>query len=265
MPKSGKARWCRAVVVIVIAVHSFAPSAWSQKKMAPPKPKPQAAAEPAREKVAEGKYELKRRDGNSPESFEEPWTLYKTKIGFELEEQWVVSKDPQTQPMIVDIGVNFAPGLYPIQLRVGGGSSKELRCSMEVAEFTCETEGMHSKIPMQGPYNLFLPSPWMLSSIGRRAKKVPQQITKVKLVRMTGMTDAGPKLESFDADVQFVGEDQVEVGGAKMDASIVELKAESIPGMLMWMSSEGVVLAVQDSSKAEQRMELVKFTKFVKF
>jgi hypothetical protein len=252
------------VVMVIIAVCSFAPSAWSQKKISP-KPKPQVAAEPAREKVAEGKYEMKRLDGSSPQSFEEPWTLYKTKIGFELEEQWIVSKDPQTEPMIVDIGVNLAPGLYPIQLRVGGGSAKELRCNIEAKEFICETEGMQSRIPMQAPYNLFLPSPWMLGCIGRKAKNVPQQITKVKLVRMTGMTDAGPKLESFDADVQFVGQDQLEVGGAKMDASIVELKAESIPGMLMWLSPEGVVLAVQDSSKAEQRMELVKFTKFAKF
>src|SRR5882762_5568387 len=184
MPKSVKERWCIGLLVMAIAMHSFAPSAWAQKKLNQPKAKPKAAAvAPMREKVAEGKYELKKLDGKSPQSFEEPWTLYKTKVGFELEEQWVVSNDPQNQPMIVDIGVNFAPGLYPIQLRVGGvGSSKELHCSMEANEFTCDSGGMHSKISMQGSYNLFLPSPWMLSSIGRRAKKVPQQITKVQLV-----------------------------------------------------------------------------------
>ncbi|MCU1308667.1 MAG: hypothetical protein JWN45_3362 [Acidobacteriaceae bacterium] len=266
MQDSAKRRSSVLLLAVVMAMHSLAPHAWAQTKRSPNAKAKAAETAPLRTKIAEGKYELKRTDGKLEQSFEEPWTLYKTNIGYELEEQWVVSKDPSAQPMIVDIGVNFAPGLYPIQLRVGGvGSSKQLNCRMEAKEFACESRGTYSQIAMQGPYNLFSPSPWMLGSIARRAKKVPQQSTKVQLVQMMGMSDAGPKLESFEADVQYVGEDQLEVDGTKMDASIVELKAKSIPGMLMWLSPDGVVLALQDSSKADQRMELVKFTKFAKF
>jgi hypothetical protein len=265
MRDSAKRRWSIALIVVAIALQGFAMPALAQTKRAKPKAKAAETA-PLREKVAEGKYELKRVDGKLQQSFEEPWTLYKTNIGYELDEQWVVSKDSGSQPMIVDIGVSFAPGLYPIQLRVGGvESSKQLNCSMEAKEFICESGGTRSQIAMQGPYNLFSPSPWMLGSIARRAKKVPQQSTKVQLVQMTGMSETGPKLESFEGDVQYVGEDQLEVDSQKLDASIFELKAKSIPGMLMWMSADGVVLALQDSSKADQRMELVKFKQYAKF
>jgi hypothetical protein len=256
--------WFVRGLTLVIVLHSLAPSVWAQKKRASPAAKPNAV--PLRQKVAEGKYELKRMDAKSAQSFEEPWTLYKTNVGYELEEQWIVSKDTQSEPVIVDIGINFAPGLYPIGLRVGsGGSSKQLLCRMEAKEFGCESDGMQSKIPMQGSYNLFLPSPWMLGSIARRARKVPQQSTTVQLIRMDEVSGNLPQLTSFQADVQYVGDDQVEVDGTKIGASIIELKAKSIPGMLMWISSDGIVLALQDSAKSDQRMELVKFTKFAKF
>jgi hypothetical protein len=136
---------------------------------------------------------------------------------------------------------------------------------MEAKEFGCESGDLQSKIPMQGSYNLFLPSPWMLSSIARRAKKMPQQSTTVQLVRMGDVSANLPQITSFQADVQYVGDDQVEVGGTKVEASIIELKAKSIPGMLMWLSADGIILALQDSTKSDQRMELVKFTKFAKF
>jgi hypothetical protein len=251
---------------VTLSLHVLASTANAQKrKSASPRAKA-AQAEPVRVKVAEGTYQLKKVDGTTSASFEEPWTLFKTNLGFDLEEQWVVNKDPQSAPMIVDILVNFAPGLYPIQFRVGGsGSSKELRCATAIKEFTCESAGLQSKLPMIGSYNLFLPSPWMLSSIARRAKKVPDQSTSVQLVQMVGMSDAGPKLDSFQAEVQYVGEDEVAVDSTKLPASIFELKAKIIPSMLIWVSTEGLVLALQDSSKPEQRMELVKYVKYAKF
>ena len=92
------------------------------------------------------------------------------------------------------------------------------------------------------------------------------QITQVQLVRVGGMSEAGPKLFSFKAEVQYVGEDQIEVSGQRFSASIFELKSpHAIPPVMVWISSEGIVLSIQDSTKQEQRMDLVEFKKYGKF
>jgi len=79
-------------------------------------------------------------------------------------------------------------------------------------------------------------------------------------------------LVAFPAQVQYVGEDTVAISGEKIPASIFELKAPntgipnvSIPGTLIWTSAEGIVLALQDSDKPEQRIELVEYKKYGKF
>src|SRR5437588_6137859 len=108
----------------------------------------------------------------------------------------------------------------------------------------------------------------MLGSIDRRAKKVPSQSATVQLVVMTGSEELGPKLVAFPAQVQYVGEDSVSIDTEKIPASIFELKATntgvegiSIPGTLIWTSAEGVVLALHDSDKPHQRMELADYKK----
>jgi hypothetical protein len=43
------------------------------------------------------------------------------------------------------------------------------------------------------------------------------------------------------------------------------MKAEGfIPGMLVWISNEGIVLAVQDSSQPDQRLELTNLQRYGK-
>jgi hypothetical protein len=232
------------------------------------------AAQPAstRTKIAEGLYAVVGGKAGQQNSYREPWTLYKTALGYELREQWMVTTGNGTDST-VDVAINFAAGLYPIEVQIGSeGSARRMLCSMALKEFKCTTGGAESKLAMQGAYNVFLPSPWMLGSIARRAKKVPGQSASVQLVMMAGSDKPGPKLLAFPAQVQYVGEDSVSIGGEKIAASIFELKAQdtgipnvSIPGTLIWTSTEGVVLALQDSDKPEQRIELVQYKKYGKF
>ena len=179
---------------------------------------------------------------------------------------------PNAAGSTVDVAISFAAGLYPIQVQIGGrNSAQRMLCVMALKEFKCITQGKESKLAMHGAYNVFLPSPWMLGSIARRARKIPNQSAAVQLVMMGGMEEQGPKLVSFPAEVQYVGDDEVSIGGEKISASIFELKAPNtgiqgvtIPGTLIWTSGEGVVLALQDSNKPEQRIELVEYKRYGK-
>ncbi|HUS19924.1 MAG TPA: hypothetical protein VMZ25_09755 [Terriglobales bacterium] len=234
-----------------------------------PKAAPKAAAKataPLRTKIAEGRYELRAHAGAVLQSWEEPWTLYKTTTGFEVEELWKASKQGSPNSVLIDVLLTLAPGLYPTQVRIGSDlSPAQLNCSMTMAEFRCATQGREAAIPMSGAYNFFLPSPWLLSSIARRAPKRPGQPVDIKLVQMSGMNQQGPVLSVFKAEVAYVGEDVVEISGSKVPANIYEIRGQDVPAIIVWLSSEGVVLMMQDAAKPDQRMELVEFKKLAAF
>ncbi len=180
-----------AFILIVIVALTFPQVASSQgapKSASPKKPTsqkaPAASAAPTRVKVAEGRYEVVGGKADAQNSYTEPWTLYKTNVGYDLQEQWMVASAGGAESR-VDVSISFAPGLYPIQVQVGAlNSQQRLLCSMALKEFKCFSQGKESKLAMQGAYNVFLPSPWMLGSIARRAKKIPNQSARVQLMMM---------------------------------------------------------------------------------
>lgn len=221
---------------------------------------------PVKTKVAAGKYELRRSDGPVERTFEEVWILYKTKVGYSVEEQWHVGAGKDVPANVLDVSLDLIPGLHPLNLRIGTDEQRSLRCSLALTECKCSSMGMEATLPMNGAYSFFSPSPWMIGSIVRRSRKVPGETTTVQLVRMAGMTAQGPRLASFQAEVQYVGDDQILISGQRLDASIFELKApQSIPDMLIWVSRDGLVLALQDSAKQEQRLELTEYTRHGRF
>jgi hypothetical protein len=213
------------------------------------------AKSPVRElktKVAKGKYLL---STESKRVFEEPWTLSRTRLGYQLDEQWLFYRN-QAEPTVIDVSVDMVTGFRPLQIRIGTAADS-VACKIALQEFSCESKGQTKRLATTPPYDYFSPSPWILSNVVRRVKKDPSVKTKVNLVRIDGADETGPRLSSFVAEVQYVGDDQMEVGGQKYTASIYELHAEGIiPGMLVWVSPDGIVLAMQDSTHPEQRMEL---------
>jgi hypothetical protein len=217
--------------------------------------------------LAEGKYEMKRLQGTVQQTFQEPWKLYKTNVGFLLQEQWISYSEGASSSIIVDVELMMAPGMFPIEAKIGSpDSSNRLLCSMALKEFKCTTRGLEAKLAVVGPYNLFLPSPFILGSIARRGKKTPGEPVKVKLVQMSGISADGPKLEEQDAEVEYQGDDQLEIAGQKINASIYEIRVPKVvPSILLWVSNEGIVLAMQDAARPDQRMELTEYTPHVKF
>jgi len=250
------------MLLLLAGVHS----AFAQTKRTPTKKRAASPpAAPPRLKIAEGKYELRRSNGPVDRTFEEVWTLYRTKLGYAVEEQWHVGAGQGMPPNVLDVSLEFISGLHPLRIRIGSDEERSLHCALELKECRCKSMGTESALPMSGIYDFFLPSPWMLGSIARRSAKDPGKPTQVQLVRMAGMSPEGPKLHAFPAQVQYVGDDLIEINGKKLASSIYELKApDAIPEMLIWVAPDGIVLALQDSTKQEQRMELTQFTRHAK-
>ncbi len=229
-------------------------------------PKASAPAPEMKVKVAEGRYRLRAGEQGTLQSWDEPWTLYKTRTGFEVNEQWKASKEGFANSINIEVVVVLAPGLYPTEARIGSDvTGNQLACFMTMTEFRCRVMGKESTLPMLGAYNFFLPSPWFLTSIARRAPRKPDSNVTVKLVQMAGMTENGPKLVELSAQVGYVGEDVVEIHGAKVPAWIYEIRGTESPAIVVWLSADGVVLMMQDAAKPDQRMELVEFTKLAPF
>lgn len=209
-------------------------------------------------KIAEGKYRLV--GEKAPMAFEESWSLFKTPLGYRLEAQWAVTQPGGAQPNIIDTRIEMVAGLRPTELQIGLDPRQSLHCRFTVNQLLCEAQGRQATLPMQGAYDFFSPSPWMLGNIVRRARKDVAAPLNIQLARIKDTNPAGLGLDSFMAQAQFVGDDQIEIGGKRFAASIYELRAEGkIPSMLVWTSPEGIVLAMQDSSRPDQRMELVEF------
>jgi hypothetical protein len=258
----------KQTVIIILLCCGVAVTGWAAPKQKARRPvsKAKAAPAPTKIKVAEGKYELKQMDRPIERTFEEVWTLYKTDLGFTLHEEWNIGAGQGHPANVIDVSAEFVPGLHPVKLQIGGEAERSLHCALALTEFSCRSMGLEAKLPMNGVYDFFSPSPWTLGSIVRRAKKLPGMVTTVQLVRMAGMTPEGPKLHAFQGEVEYVGDDQIDIGGVKHNASIFELKsAGAIPSMLLWLAPDGIVLALQDSTKAEQRMELTAYKKYGKF
>jgi hypothetical protein len=255
-------------ILVLLALLGGSVIAAAQPRSGSAKKKSPAAnpVAPMKTKVATGRYELRRADGPVERTFEEVWILYKTKVGYSVEEQWHVGPGKDVPANVLDVSLDLIPGLHPLNMRIGTDEQRSLRCSLALTECKCSSMGMEATLPMNGAYSFFSPSPWMIGSIVRRSRKVPGETTTVQLVRMAGMTAEGPRLASFNAEVQYVGDDQILISGQRLDASIFELKApQSIPDMLIWVSRDGLVLALQDSAKQEQRLELTEYTRHGRF
>jgi hypothetical protein len=223
--------------------------------------RPKLASPSQRVKIAEGKYQMKGAAGG----FEEPWTIFKTRLGYEVTEQWIVPTQVSEPPQVIDVSVQMVNALRPVQVHIGD-SQMGLSCSIAMGVFKCETQGKQSQMALSGPYDFFSPSPWMLGNIVRRATKDKSQKATIKLARIDGASEQGVNMSSFTASVQYVGDDQVELSGEKRPASIYELRADgAIPAMLVWVADDGIVFAIQDSSRPDQRLELSNLQRYGKF
>jgi len=220
-------------------------------------------------KAAEGQYAFFNRTGDLLPDFTEPWTLTKTPVGYDLVEQWKAknTEDESKGIVSVDFKVSFAPGLQPINVRIGNKESPYgIYCILSLSEFSCAGAEKTTKLNVVSPYNFFLPSPWLMSAIVRRATKEVGTFTDVRMAYLAGMSTEGPKLETFKAQVIYKGQESIH----SMDQTFLADKYEiqnpgQFPDMMIWVSAEGVTLAMEDSTKPDQRMMLMRYKKYLDF
>lgn len=149
--------------------------------------------------------------------------------------------------------------LQPVGVRIEGAvASRSMQCNFEMKQIVCEAEGKRVAQPVQGRYAFFLPSPWLVGAVVRRASRQPDAVTPITLVRFLGIREEGPVLGTIEAKVRYVGEDEIEVAGARYQADIFELQPDPYPRLLIWLArGSGMPVAMQDANKPEQRIELV--------
>lgn len=253
----------RSTTILVLCL-ALLGSAAAQKRRprAKAKVKPPMSEQPVL--LAEGKYQM----GGSAamHGFSEPWSLSKTRLGYELNEQWVIpAHGALGAPQVIDLKVQMVAGLRPVQVHIGD-LLLGLTCKIALGVFRCESQGKTTELAIPGAYDFFSPSPWMLGNIVRRAQRVKGEKASIQLVRIDGTGSEGVRMTAFEAQVTYVGDDQVDLAEGRQAVSIYELKAEGkIPDMLVWISDEGVVYAIQDSSHPEQRLELIEIKRYGRF
>jgi len=252
----------------ILLIGALLPSAFAQTSKARKKRPPAQKKTVAQElKAAEGQYAFFSRAGDLLPDFEEPWTLTKTPVGYDLAEQWKAtnSEDESKAVVAVDFKVSFAPGMQPLNIRIGNKeSSSGIYCSLSFAEFTCAGAEKTTKLNIESPYNFFLPSPWLMGAIVRRATKEVGSFTDVRMAYLAGMSTDGPKIETFKAQVLYKGSESIHAAGQTFLADKYEIQNPGqFPDMKVWVSAEGVTLAMEDSSKPDQRMILMRYKKYL--
>ena len=255
---------------LVLLIGILLPSALAETSKARKKRHPAPKKAVAQKlKAAEGQYAFFSRAGELLPDFEEPWTLTKTPVGYDLVEQWK-AKNPEDHSRVVatvDFKVSFAPVMQPLNIRIGNKESPSgIYCSLSLAEFSCTGAEKTTKLNVESPYNFFLPSPWLMSAIVRRATKEVGTFTDVRMAYLAGMSTEGPKLETFKAQVLYKGQESIHTAGQIFLADKYEVQNPGqFPDMKIWVSAEGVTLAMEDSSTPDQRMMLMRYKKYLDF
>ncbi len=227
-------------------------------------------------KVAEGAYELKAQTGKNAATFgfSELWALWRLEDGtFKVEGKWRFERDMGERPpkdlgFLIRLSSEFHPsGLEITGVVPGTRLAGNFDCDLGPTEFLCAIRtpkgSAEARLAVESPYDAFLPMPWFLASVALRARRESGQATPVKLIFMD---DGDPiALSAFEGQVIYVGTEDLKIAGRTFRADKYELQAHPFPGFFLWLSPQGVLLAMQDSKKPQQRLELVKFKQYAEF
>lgn len=227
-------------------------------------------------KAAEGEYVMETivQDGNRTEVFTyvELWTLWCTADGYEVESKTNLKYGEEVLGIEgLQLRVRLSPQLHSIVFDFSGtmpGLERRGEMTLEIwpeelrwrAISAIDGKTENAKLAMEGPYDVFLPSPWSWSSIVRQKEMAPGERTTVQVVYMD---DDNPiDLIPAKLDLEYLGPEMVSVAKQQFEARKFELgPGELSAGLVVWISADGILLAMEDAKKPEQRMELKRFEK----
>lgn len=223
------------------------------------------ASESQRKKVADGEYVMLREETypsfTKIVEIRESWSLWELgDDGYEIDSLWVVNSPQET--FRTKTWIELSPGFHPTQTR-GLGTIREtdLTCRFGEREVRCRTGNEEPRISVDMPYDLYLSVPWFVSSILRRPGVDHNRPMPVKLLIMDR---GGPKSElgfgEFEGQVRYLGEESITAAGREFWSRKYELKADPFPGWLVWLSPDGIALAMQAIGE-KTKIELERYEK----
>jgi len=222
-------------------------------------------------KVAEGEYVMKIPPEAGGVEHRDEWVLWRDAGGGYEVESKIHFQVGNEEPSVLWLWVRLDGELQPEAFKVSGGSArgtKDLSCRYGASEFECEVAGKRKTLAVEAPYDFYPAlSPWILSNMARRAHGRVGEIVPIRWIFADDEDAEGlPGLVVTEGEVRNLGEERVAVAERSWlaEKSEVEL-VPSVQLLLVWVSTDGVLVATQDAKRPEQRMELVRYEKYAEF
>jgi len=247
-------------------------------------------SELARTKIADGEYAIVERAdfgavgpfGEEIYDFRETWTIWRTETGsFEVEGHRRF-ESPKGTPHDNRFVVRLSRDLTVIEMTEFANlkwrpDSGPLSCVFLSNDLHCSSGGrepankMDLHIPMQHPFGLLWPiSAFSISGIVRQAERDPAHVMEVQLARIEQPDNQDPvEVTALNGRLRYLGQDDIELAGARWQAYKFLLKPALQPQSLIWVSPRGLLLslAVEHPHKdwSQEGMKLVSFHKWADF
>ncbi len=233
-----------------------------------------AAQQVERPVVAEGEYSTMKvpNTGGETVEFREVWKLTRTSKNSYEAESVARFRSSKTEDVAYQIRLTLSPTLHPVAVKIFGGIPSLKGYRSMVLEFTehelrCCGEVGKVRLKIDSPYDLYFPTPWFFSSIVRRAERNKERGTAVRLVFMDKSPDNDTPvgLAPFEGQVRYLGSEQVKLAGETWNAEKFLIQPGPFTPVSVWLSPEGLMLAMEDAKNPEQRIELVRYKKYANF
>lgn len=209
--------------------------------------------------------------------FHESWTLWRLPDGSLEAEGERTYESPKYERHNNRFSVRLSPDfrtLSVVEFRKlrWKPDSGPLSCDFRPAELVCTSgasdpnNAVNLNLPMQNAYGFLWPiSAFSLSTITRRAERIPGKLTPVQLVTVEEPSQEDPVFVStLGGHLNYLGQEEVTLAEKKWTADKFELKVPLHLPYVIWTSPEGMLLRFVPESTAETRTEggltLVHFT-----
>jgi hypothetical protein len=271
-------RISRSLILAVAAIALlFAPCVSAQGVQTEASLAPQSTPQKeTRLKLAEGEYRLQKKSGEELVELKGGWILWQTSQGtYEVED--TLRSSAEGKPVHMSSFFVLTQGFHPVTTRFslnhlheGEPCKDQVALDFDATEFRALDNGKTQRLRVSGPYDLFFPTPWIMGSIILRAKENGNRDTQVQLLQPDFEYAEEEATDSEEAPmtlgrVRFLGRGFVSARGNIWTADKYQLDAGGSSSVVVWLSEDGIVLAMEIPEEPEWRIEPVSYKKLRDF
>jgi hypothetical protein len=223
------------------------------------------AQDAGRIKIADGEYLSRGQSGyNKDEKFRESWVLWRKGDGkFMVESDLQVEGTGKNQ-QVLHYSIQLSADMRLLEITTRAGENETL---IELGAEEVRVKGRRGESTLKVPprYDFYLPLPWCLGSFARRVPPIKSAGLPVMFVAADEQGPDSPMaLTMLWGRVQWVGSEQVDAAGLRVDAEKYLVHLGPYPGVFIWLSKNGLMLASQNEENPEQRTETARFREYEK-